>query len=213
MLFDRPQQAEFERQQKHHATLNDLEQATEQLSDHSLKAEAQDNERRAKVEAESAGLLLECQLACKKRQEQARVTGIATSSTDDAKYPHWHHHPQRKTPGPDVPQPYATPKEMSATGHDTRFNQELGLDNVYDPLMSRNASPTPGPRTPPAYGEDTTTIPPICLPTLGGSGDSGIGGLASSVASPVTKHDDRLIDGLPPGLPMEVGLSRALGSG
>ena len=56
------------------------------------------------------------------------------------------------------------------------------------------------------------TIPPICLPTSGGSRDSGIGGLASGVASPVTKHDDRLLDGLPPGLPMEVGLSRALGS-
>ena len=47
------------------------------------------------------------------------------------------------------------------------------------------------------YGEDTTTIPPICLPTSGGSGDSGIGGLASGVASPVTKRDDRLLDGLP----------------
>ena len=213
VLFDRPQQAEFERQQKHHAALNDLEQATEQLYDCSLKAEAQDNERRAKAEADSAWLPLECQLACKKRQEQARVTGIATSSTDDTKYPHWHRQPQRKTPGPDVPQPYATPKETSATGHDTRLNQELGLDNVYDPLASRNASPTLGPRTPPTYGEDTTTIPPIHLPTSGGSGDSGIRGLASGVASPVTKRDNRLLDGLPLGSPMEVGLSRALGSG
>ena len=32
------------------------------------------------------------------------------------------------------------------------------------------------------------------------------------MASPVTKHDDQLLDGLPLGLPMEVGLSRALGS-
>ena len=63
------------------------------------------------------------------------------------------------------------------------------------------------------YSEDTTTIPPICLPTSGGSGDSGIGGLASGVASPVTKHDDRLLDGLPPGSPMEVELSRTPGSG
>ena len=155
-LFDGPQQAEFERQQKGHATLNNLEQATEQLYDHSLKAEAQDNERRAKAEADSVRLPLEHQLARKKRQEQARVTGIATSSTDDAKYPHWHHQSQHKTPGPDVPQPYATPKETSATGHDARLNQELGLDNVYDPLASRNASPTLGPRTPPPYGKDTT---------------------------------------------------------
>ena len=63
------------------------------------------------------------------------------------------------------------------------------------------------------YGEDTATIPPIHLPTLGGSGNPGIGGLTSGVASPVTKRDDRLLDGLPPGLPMEVGLSQALGSG
>ena len=56
-------------------------------------------------------------------------------------------------------------------------------------------------------------MPLIRLPTLGGSRDSGIGGLASDVASPVTKHDDRLLDGLPPGSPMEVGLSWALGSG
>ena len=33
------------------------------------------------------------------------------------------------------------------------------------------------------------------------------------MASPVIKHDDRLLDGLPPGSPMEVGLLRALGSG
>ena len=136
-----------------------------------------------------------------------------TPSTNDSKYPLWHRQPQCKTPGPNVPQPYATPKEMSAAGCDARLNKELGLEDVYDPLELRNASPTLGPRTPPAYGEDTTTIPPIHLPTSGGSGDSSIGGLASGMASPVTKHYDRLLDGLPPGSPMEVGLSRALGSG
>ena len=91
---------------------------------------------------------------------------------------------------PDVPRVYATPKEMGAAGHDTMINKELGLEDVYDPLQSRNASPTPGPRTPPAYGEDTATIPPMHLPTLGGSGDSGIGGLTSGVASPVTRCDN-----------------------
>ena len=63
------------------------------------------------------------------------------------------------------------------------------------------------------YSEDTATIPPIHLPTSGGSGDSGIGGLTSGVASPVTKHDNQLLDGLIPGSPMEVGLSQAPGSG
>ena len=136
-----------------------------------------------------------------------------TSATNDSNYPLWHRQPQCKTPGPDVPQPYATPKEMGAAGCDARLNQELGSEDVYDPLKSRDASPEPGLRTPPAYGEDTATIPPIHLPASGGSGDSGIGGLASGVASPVTKRDDRLLDGLPPGLPMEVALSWALGSG
>ena len=126
--------------------------------------------------------------------------GIVTSSTDDSKYPLWHRQPQHKTPGPNVPRPYATPKEMGAAGHDTMINQELGSEDVYDPLQSRNASPTLGQQTPPAYGEDTATIPPIHLPTSGGSGDSGIGGLASGVASPVTKRDGQLLDGLPPGL-------------
>ena len=93
------------------------------------------------------------------------------------------------------------------------INKELGSENVYDPLQSRNASPTPGPRTPPTYGEDTATIPSIHIPTSGGSGDSGVGGLASDVASPVTKRDDQLLDDLRPGSPMEVGLSRAPGSG
>ena len=74
-----------------------------------------------------------------------KVTGIATSSTNNSKYPLWHHQPQCKTPGPDVPQPYATPKEMGATGCDARLNQELGSEDVYDPLALRNASPTPGP--------------------------------------------------------------------
>ena len=57
--FDRSQQAEFDRQQKHHANLNDLEQATEHLYECSLEAEAHCDERRAKVEANSVRLLLE----------------------------------------------------------------------------------------------------------------------------------------------------------
>ena len=132
--------------------------------------------------------------------------GIVTLSTDDIKYPHWHPQPRRKTPGPDVPQPYATPKETDAAIHDTKLNKELGLDKVFDLLALGEASPTPGPKTP-AYGEVSTTIPPISLPTTGGSGDPGIGGLACGMVSPVTKRDDRLLDGLPPGSPMEVGLS------
>ena len=92
------------------------------------------------------------------------------------------------------------------------INKELGSENVYDPLQSRNASPTLGPQTPPTYAEDTAAIPPIHIPTSGGSGDSGVVGLTSGVASPVTKPDDRLLNGLPPGSPMEVGLSRAPGS-
>ena len=49
-------------------------------------------------------------------EEQAKVTGIATSSTDDSKYPLWHRQPQYKTPGPNVPRSYATPKETGAAG-------------------------------------------------------------------------------------------------
>ena len=48
------------------------------------------------------------------------------------------------------------------------------------------------------------------VPTLGGSGDvrlNSVSDLASGVASPVTKCDDWLLDGLPvQGLPMEVGI-------
>ena len=187
--------------------LNDLEKATEELYDRSLQAEAQDNARRAKAEADNARLPSEHQLACKKRQEQAKVTGIVMPSTVDIQYPHWHPQPCHKTPGPDVPQPYTTPKETGTDRHDAMLNKELGLDNVYDPLASGDASPAPGPKTPPTYSEDCATIPPIHLPTAGGSGDPGVGGFASGVASPVTKHDDRLLDGLPPGSPMEVGLS------
>ena len=79
---------------------------------------------------------------------------------------------------------------MGAAGCDGQINKELGSEDVYDPLQSRNALPTPGLQTPPVYSEDTTTIQPIHLPTLGGSGDSGIGGLTSGMTSPVTKHDD-----------------------
>ena len=136
-----------------------------------------------------------------------------SATNDDSNYPLWHRQPQRKTPGPNVPWPYTTPKETSAAAHDARLNQELGSEDVHDPLKLRDASPAPGPQTPPVYGEDTATIPPICLPVSGGSGDSSIGGLTNGVASPVTKHDDRLLDGLPLGSPMEVGLSQAPGSG
>ena len=58
-LFDRSQQAEFDRQQKCHADLNDLEQATECLYECSLEAEAHHDERRAKAEADNAWLPLE----------------------------------------------------------------------------------------------------------------------------------------------------------
>ena len=113
VLFDRSQQVEFNRQQKRHAVLNDLEQATEQLYEHSLEAKVQHDERRAKAEADCAQLLLEWQLAQKQRQEQAKVTGIATSATNDSNYPLWHRQPQHKTPGTDVPLPYDTPKAQS----------------------------------------------------------------------------------------------------
>ena len=113
-----------------------------------------------------------------------------TFLTNGSKYPLWHCQPQCKTPSPDVPQLYATPKEMGAAGRDARLNQELGSEDVYDPLALRNALPTPGLQTPPTYGEDTTTIPPIRLQTSGGSGDFSVGHLASGVASPVTKHDN-----------------------
>ena len=73
------------------------------------------------------------------------------SPADDAEYPYWHHQPLRKSTGPDVPQPYATSKEMDAAGHDAKLNKELGLDKVFDPLASRNVSPTPGPQTPQPY--------------------------------------------------------------
>ena len=62
-LFDRSQQAEFDRQQKRHANLNNLEQATEHLYECSLEAEAHRDERRAKAEADSVWLPLEQQLA------------------------------------------------------------------------------------------------------------------------------------------------------
>ena len=178
------------------------------MYDCSIEAEAQDNERRAKAAAASAWLLLECQLACKKRQEQAKVTGVAMSLTDDTQYSHWVPQPRCKTPGLDIPQPYASPREMDAAGQDAKLNKEIGLDKVFE-----NTLPTLRPQTPPASGEDTATIPPIYLPTLEGSGDSGVGGLASGVASPITKHDNRLLDGLPPGSPMGVGISSAPGSG
>ena len=62
-LFDRSQQAEFNRQQKCHAALNDLEQATEWLYECSLEAEAQRDERKVKAEAYCVWLPLERQLA------------------------------------------------------------------------------------------------------------------------------------------------------
>ena len=55
-LFNQAQQTEFKRQQKCHTTLNNLEKATEQLYDRSLEAEAQDNKRRAKAQADNVQL-------------------------------------------------------------------------------------------------------------------------------------------------------------
>ena len=207
-LFDRSQQEEFKRQQKHHAILNDLEKATEQLYDHSIEAEVQDNERRAKAKAKArvpAGM-----------QEKA---GTGQSNRNHDVLDQRHPVPTLGSPAslqdswPGCSTTVCYTREMDAAGHDAKLNKELGLDKVFDPLALGNTLPTLEPGTPPAYGEDTTTIPPICLPTSGGSGDSGVRGLASGMASPITKHDNWLLDGLPPGLPMEVGISQAPGSG
>ena len=99
-LFDKDQQKEFDRQQQCHAALNDLEQATERLYEQSLAAEAQCQEIKIKAEADCTQLPMERQLARKQRQEQAKVTGLVSSSADDAKYPLWHLQPQHKTPAP-----------------------------------------------------------------------------------------------------------------
>ena len=124
---------------------------------------------------------------CPRRQEQAKITSITVLSAKDAQYPHWHCPPQSKTPGPDVPGPYMTPKETDAALRDATLNKELGIDDVFDPMASRTRASTTGPHTPPAHAEGTTSIPPITLPTSGGSRDSGFGGLASGVTSPVPK--------------------------
>ena len=102
---------------------------------------------------------------------------------------------------------------MDTASKDAALNKELGLDEVYDPIVSRTASSTLGQQTPPMYAEGTTPIPPITLPSSGGSRDSGVRGLASGVATPVTKRDNHLLDRLPPGSPMDVGISRVPGSG
>ena len=52
-LFTEPTQVQFDQQWKCHATLNDLEKVTEELYDCSLAAEALQNERWAKAEADS----------------------------------------------------------------------------------------------------------------------------------------------------------------
>ena len=106
-----------------------------------------------------------------------------------------------------------TPKETNAASWDAALNKELGLDDVFDPMAPRTEASTPGLHTPLAYAEGTTPISPITLPTSGGSRVSGVQCLTSGVASPVTKHDDHLLDGLPPGLPMDIGISQAPGCG
>ena len=106
-------------------------------------------------------------------------------------------------------------QEKAGVGQSNRncdtLDRRHQVPTLGSPALPQDFWPTPGPRTPPAYGEDTATIPPIRLPTLGG--DSGVRGLASGMALPITKRDNRLLDGLLPGLPMEVGISRAPGSG
>ena len=129
-LFNQAQQAEFKRQQKCHATLNNLEKATEQLYNRSLQAKAQDNARKVKAEADNVQLPSKCQLAHKKRQEQAKVTGIVTSSTDGIKYPYWHPQSCHKTPGLDIPQvlPDITPdstKNWAWTRCTTCWHQKM----------------------------------------------------------------------------------------
>ena len=185
-MFTLHQKADYERQLRREGMeLNDLEAATQRLWQDWVEAdEIKSKQQQAKAAAQRQ-LPPERRAAQLEREKQARVTGLGTSPGAENCYPGWVARPRKKpADGHDPPTSYQTPsdvrkKDQTIDERNAALADELGANDVLDPLglSSLGPPPSPGPQTPPQFEDADIDIPSISLPGT----------------SPITSADNQLL--------------------
>ena len=194
-MFTPDQKADYERQLRREGMeLNDLEAATQRLWQDWVEADEMKRKQEQAKAAAQRQLPPERRAAQLEWEKQARVTGLGTSPSAENRYPGWVARPQKKpADGHDPPTSYQTPsdvrkKDQSIDERNTALADELGAEDVLNPLgiSSPGPLPSPGPQTPPQFEDADIDIPSISLPGT----------------SPITSADNQLL-GVEAGSPME----------
>ena len=185
-MFTQDQKADYEPQLcREGMELNDLEAATQRLWQDWVEAdEIKSKQQQAKAAAQRQ-LPSERRAAQLEQEKQARVTGLGTSPSAENRYPGWVARPRKKpTDGHDPPTSYQTPsdvrkKDQTIDERNAALADELGANDVLDPLglSSPGPPPSPGPQTPPQFEDADIDIPSISLPGT----------------SPITSADNQLL--------------------
>ena len=194
-MFTADQKADYERQlHREGMELNDLEAATQRLWQDWVEADEMKRKQQQAKAAAQRQLPPERRATQLEWEKQARVTGLGTSPGAENRYPGWVVRPRKKpSDGHDPPMSYQTPsdvrkKEQTIDERNAALADELGANDVLDPLglSSPGPPPSPGPQTPPQFEDADINIPSISLPgTL-----------------PITSADNQLL-GAEGGSPME----------
>ena len=194
-MFTPDQKADYECQLcREGMELNHLEAATQRLWQDLVEADEMKKKQQQAKAATQRQLPPERRAAQLEREKQARVTGLGTSPSAENRYPGWVARPRKKpADGHDPPTSYQTPSDVRKKDQtiDERKRcpaDELGAEDVLDPLglSSPGPSPSPGPQTPPQFEDADIDIPSISLPGT----------------SPITSADNQLL-GVEAGSPME----------
>ena len=194
-MFTQDQKADYERQLRREGMeLNDLEAATQRLWQDWVEAEEMKRKQQQAKAAAQRQLPPERRAAQLEWEKQARVTGLGTSPGVENRYPGWVVRSRNKpSDRHDPPTSYQTPsdvrkKEQTIDERNAALADELGANDVLDPLglSSPGPPPSPGPQTPPQFEDADIYIPSISLPGT----------------SPITSADNQLL-GAEGGSPME----------
>ena len=194
-MFTLDQKADYERQLRREGMeLNDLEAATQRLWQEWMEADEMKKKQQQAKAAAQRQLPPERRAAQLEREKQAKVTGLGTSPSVENRYPGWVVRPRKKPADRhDPPAPYQAPRDVRERDQNQTIDErnaaladELGADDVLDPLKIPETSLSPGPQTPPQFEDADVDIPSISLPGT----------------SPITNADNQLL-GVSADSPME----------
>ena len=190
------EQADYERQLRRTGTLNELEIATQRLWQDWIQADQINQQRHQAKQKASSELPPERRAAQLAREQQAKVTGLPTSTQTEDRYPGWVVQ-ARKKPGTDTPMPYKAPgdlkRRMTSEERDAALGNELGAADLIDPLASpapESPRSPPGPQTPPQFSDADVDIPSVAMPSVSPVTHAENQLLGAEAASPMVVSSD-----------------------